>query len=449
MKSLKRSTYYKIGALALAILLSIILYVLLLTALPEYAGRVPFLLLLGVLDWFLFLDIYHYLKLKVNTSGVAFAIFWWLPMLFLVLFLIWTTIIPVQEMPAMPRTYLMGSAFIGYLVKLVLVAFFVPAYLLTGATLLFKRITVKSANWPGVTSNVLKKMGIFFGSLAFAGLIIGSTVWVYKFKIHRINLSIASMPAELEDLRIVQISDIHLGSWMSTKPLQRAVDSVNALRPDIIVFTGDLVNFSTAEVRGFESTLAGLKARLGIYAITGNHDYGDYTAWSSPEAKQQNFDDLVAFYKQLGWKLLLNQVDYINLDSARILIAGVENWSSTARFKRYGDLAKTMENHEFADVNILLSHDPTHWEAEVFKKYPEFDLTLAGHTHGMQMGIEAFGLKWSPAQYVYKHWAGLARFHQPDGSISNLYVNRGLGHIAYPGRVGILPEITLIKLSAK
>lgn len=449
MKSLKRSTYFKFGALGLILVLFTVMYVLLLSALPKYAARVPLMLLLGVLDWFLYLDIRRYLKLKFNNTGVVFAIFWWLPMLLLLAFLILSTIYPIQEIPALPRTYLPGISILGYLVKMVLVLFFVPAYLLTGATILFKRITGKPANWAGIISNVLKKMGIFFGSLAFAGLIIGSTVWVYKFKIHRINLSIASMPVALDNLRIVHLSDIHLGSWMSTKPLQRAVDSVNALKPDIIVFTGDLVNYSTAEVKGFESTLAGLKARLGIYSITGNHDYGDYTTWPSPEAKQKNFDDLVALYKQLGWKLLLNQVDYINVDSARIMIAGVENWSSTARFKRYGDLAKTMKNHDFADVNILLSHDPTHWEAEVFKKYPEFDLTLAGHTHGMQMGIEAFGLRWSPAQYVYKHWAGLARYHQEDGSISNLYVNRGLGHIAYPGRVGILPEITLIKLSAK
>lgn len=449
MKKYSRATYVKAGALSLIFALFSVLYVLLLTALPKYAGRLPLMLLLGMLDWFLYLDIRRYLKLKLNTSGVIFAIFWWLPMLLLLAFLIATTFVPIQELPAWPRNLFPGIAIIGYLVKMVLVAFFVPAYLFTAGMLLFNRITGKKATWPGITTNVFKKMGIFFGSLAFAGLIIGSTVWVYKFKIHRINLAIASMPPELNNLRIVQLSDIHLGSWMSTRPLQRAVDSVNALNPDIIVFTGDLVNYSTAEVKGFESILARLKARIEIYAITGNHDYGDYTTWPSPEAKQQNFDDLVAFYKQLGWKLLLNDVDYINVDSARILIAGVENWSSTARFKRYGDLAKTMKNHEFADVNILLSHDPTHWEAEVFKQYPEFDLTLAGHTHGMQMGIEAFGLRWSPAQYVYKHWAGLARYHQPDGSISNLYVNRGLGHIAYPGRVGILPEITLIKLIAK
>lgn len=212
MKSYNRTTYLKAGALALIFVLFLVLYVLLLTSLPNYAGRVPLMLLLGVLDWFLYLDIRRYLKLKVNTSGVVFAIFWWLPMVMLLAFLIVTTIIPIQELPAMPRTYLPGIAIIGYLVKMMLVAFFVPAYLLTGATLLFKRITGKKANWPGITSNVLKKMGIFFGSLAFAGLIIGSTVWVYKFKIHRINLSIASMPAELDNLRIVQLSDIHLGS---------------------------------------------------------------------------------------------------------------------------------------------------------------------------------------------------------------------------------------------
>lgn len=446
MKRYKRSTYIKAGVGALVLILFVILYVLLFNSLPKYAGRLPLMLGLGAIDWFLYLDIRRYLRLKYNASGIAFAVFWWLPMLALFAFLATTAFLPIQYVPALPRNVLPGIAIIGYMVKFVLVLFFIPAYLFTAAKLLFNRITGKKASRPGVILNGLKKMGIFFGSLAFAGLIIGSTVWVYKFKVHRVNLAIAGLPKELNNLRIVQLSDIHLGSWLSTRPLQRAVDSVNALNPDIIVFTGDLVNYSTAEVKGFESTLAGLKARYGIYAITGNHDYGDYTTWASPEAKQRNFDDLRDLYRQLRWKLLLNDVDYIQIDSARILIAGVENWSATARFQRYGDLEKTMHNREYADVNILLSHDPTHWEAEVYKDYPRFDLTLSGHTHGMQMGIEAFGLKWSPAQYIYKHWAGLATHRLPDGSLSKLYVNRGLGHIAYPGRVGILPEITLIKL---
>lgn len=290
-------------------------------------------------------------------------------------------------------------------------------------------------------------MGIFVGSLAFAGLLIGSTIWVYKFKVHNVNLFIEDLPEALDGLKIVQLSDIHLGSWMSVNPLQQAVDKVNELNPDIIVFTGDMVNFSSAEIKGFEKTLARLKAPLGIYAILGNHDYGDYVSWKTEQEKDENLRQLLDFYDRLGWKLLRNSTDSLNINGAKLLIAGVENWSAIARFKRYGDLAKTMENVEYGDFNLLLTHDPTHWEAEVSQNYRRFDLTLSGHTHGMQLGIEAFGVKWSPARYMFKHWAGLTIQSNAGGRDNYLYVNRGLGHIGYPGRVGILPEITLITLS--
>jgi predicted MPP superfamily phosphohydrolase len=190
-----------------------------------------------------------------------------------------------------------------------------------------------------------------------------------------------------------------------------------------------------------------MKAPMGVYGILGNHDYGDYTSWDSDSAKMQNMIDLELFYSKIGWKLLRNQSDLIFVDSASLLLAGVENWSATSRFRKYGDMQTTLDGYQEADLNILLSHDPTHWDAEVTGIYPQFDLTLSGHTHGMQMGIETAGIKWSPAQYIYKEWAGLYPYKTASGEINHLYVNRGLGHIGYPGRVGILPEITLIILS--
>ncbi len=431
---------------ALIISITLVLYFLLRHSLPKYAGRVPFLLVLFAIDYLLYRSLLPSWQNLRSVVRVVFALLWWMPIVVLTLFLASTALVPMQEMGSFFRIFFPGFALMAFIAKFIMLIPLLPAFLIRFADFfsnLFGRRLPSSVKRTFIT---FKKMGIFFGSLAFAGLLVGSTIWVYKFKTHRISISIQNLPDSLEGLRIVQLSDIHLGSWLNVSPLRKAVEQVNALKPDIIVFTGDMVNYSTAEVRGFESTLAGLKAPLGIYAILGNHDYGDYVSWNTDEEKEKNLQQLVAFYNSMGWILLRNETSVIERNGGSILLAGVENWSATARFRKYGDLHQTMKGAGLKDVNILLSHDPTHWEAEVSERFPEFDLTLSGHTHGMQMGIEAFGLKWSPASYIYKNWAGLTEKENPDGSKNYLYVNRGLGHIAYPGRVGILPEITLITL---
>lgn len=425
----------------------VLLFFLMQSAMPKYAARVPLLAVLFVVD----LLVLRYLSKLWQNLGkgwkLTIQLFWWLPFADLVFSLVISVAIPLDSMNTFLRVYLPGIAIIFFLVKTILIIALIPAFVLSILRLGFWRFKRKDLFLNGL--KFFKKMGILLGSLALAGLLVGSTVWVYKFKTHRVEVSIKNLPPAFDGLRIVQLSDIHLGSWLSNKPLQRAVDQVDDLNPDIIVFTGDMVNYSTSEVRGFENVLAQLKAPLGIYAILGNHDYGDYTTWKSREEKEENLQQMVDFFDTLGWQLLRNSTVEIEKDTARLLIAGVENWSATSRFKKYGNLEKTMQDVPYGDLNILLSHDPTHWETEVSKDYPEFDLTLSGHTHGMQMGIEAFGLKWSPARYIYDNWAGLTSVNLPDGRKSYLYVNRGLGHIAYPGRVGILPEITLITFSGE
>ena len=442
----KRKSLLTRAILSLAGILSIVvLFFLLKSAMPSYAARVPLLVVLFAGDLMLFL---YLSKLWSNLRKfwrVSIAVVWWLPLFVLILFLFGSAMFPLASMDDILRIYLPGFSLIFFLAKIVLIIFLIPSLILSAIQVAFYGNVSKDHFSGGI--KFFKRMGIFFGSLALAGLLVGSTVWVYKFKMHRINVSIKNLPEAFEGLKVVQLSDIHLGSWLSNKPLQRAVDQANALNPDIIVFTGDIVNYSTAEVRGFEGTLAQLHAPLGIYAILGNHDYGDYVSWKSNREKEENLQQLVDFYDNLGWKLLRNENVTIEKDSATLLMAGVENWSATSRFKKYGDLKKTMEHTSYGDLNILLSHDPTHWETEVSKDYPKFDLTLSGHTHGMQMGIEAFGLKWSPARYLYDNWAGLTSVDTPGGHKSYMYVNRGLGHIAYPGRVGILPEITLVTFS--
>ena len=423
----------------------VVLFFLLKSTLPKYAARVPLIAVLFAVDLMVFLYLSSLWRNLRKRWRVTIAVVWWMPLIALILFLIGSVVFPLASMNDILSTCLPGFSIIFFLAKIVLIIFLIPSLILSAIQQAFHGNDSRGYLSGGI--KFFKRMGIFFGSLALAGLLVGSTVWVYKFKIHRIEVSIKNLPEAFEGLRVVQLSDIHLGSWLNIKPLQRAVDEANALNPDIIVFTGDMVNYSTAEVRGFESTLAQLHAPLGIYAILGNHDYGDYVSWNSTREKEENLQQLVEFYDKLGWKLLRNETVTIKKDSATLLIAGVENWSATSRFKKYGDLKKTMENVSYGDLNILLSHDPTHWETEVSKDYPKFDLTLSGHTHGMQLGIEAFGLKWSPARYLYDHWAGLTSVVTPGGHKSYMYVNRGLGHIAYPGRVGILPEITLLTIS--
>jgi len=247
--------------------------------------------------------------------------------------------------------------------------------------------------------------------------------------------------------RIVQISDIHLGSWVSKNELKEAVTIINDLKADVVFFTGDLVNYSTEEAYPFEQILKSVQSKYGVYSILGNHDYGDYKRWSSKEAKARNMEEMFDFYKHLGWKLLLNENQVIEIEGEEIAIIGVENWGSMSRFQKYGDIEKAIAGVEDKPVKLLLSHDPSHWELIISKYRTTIDVTFAGHTHGAQFGIEIPGMRWSPAQYIYNYWAGLYSLLNP---ITNdkqyLYVNRGIGAIGYPGRVGILPEITVVDL---
>ena len=219
-------------------------------------------------------------------------------------------------------------------------------------------------------------------------------------------------------------------------------ERAQALKPDLIVFTGDLVNNLASEVGAYESIFSQLNAPLGVYSILGNHDYGDYVAWDSVEAKRQNMEELKSIHHRMGWRLLLNENVLLQRGDDKIALIGVENWSARVNFKKYGDLQRAYAGIDPSHFQILLSHDPSHWETEVTSSYPHIDLTLSGHTHGMQFGLELPGFRWSPVQYVYRRWAG--HYKQQD---QQLYINRGFGFLGYPGRVGILPEITLIELS--
>jgi predicted MPP superfamily phosphohydrolase len=224
--------------------------------------------------------------------------------------------------------------------------------------------------------------------------------------------------------------------------VEQGITKMLELEPDLVFFTGDLVNNKADEMDGWTEVFSKIKAPMGVYSILGNHDYGDYHPWPDQAAKEANFERLKSVHQTLGWNLLMNEHRIIERDGASFALIGVENWGAKANFSRYGDLKKAYAGSEPHPFKILLSHDPSHWDAQVCKEYNDIDLMLSGHTHGMQFGVEIPGIRWSPVQYVYKQWAGLYQNgHQ------HLYVNRGFGFLGYPGRVGILPEITFIEFS--
>lgn len=290
---------------------------------------------------------------------------------------------------------------------------------------------------------VIPILGLISGFLPFFVILYAVFKAAYRFKVHHHNIAFSSLPSSFHGLRIVQLSDIHVGSFnYRYKILERAVQKVNQLQPDYIFITGDLVNNYAWELRGWEAVLKKLKAKKEKYAILGNHDYGDYSTWESKQAKQDNFDGIKQFYYDIGFKLLLNDAEIISEHGEQIAIIGVENWGNKP-FKQYGDLQKSIENVVTIPFKILLSHDPTHWREEVQGK-TNIALTLSGHTHGMQAGFQYKKRQWSPIKYKYKHWAGLYRIED-----QYLYVNRGLGWLGFPGRLGMRPEITLLELERK
>ncbi|WP_249356406.1 metallophosphoesterase [Maribacter sp. ACAM166] len=288
---------------------------------------------------------------------------------------------------------------------------------------------------------VVPLIGVFSGFLPFFVILYAVFSAVYKFKVHHIKLKCDNLPSNFNDLRIVHISDLHLGSFnFKYHILERAIKNINQLKPDFILFTGDLVNNFAWELRGWDSVLNKLSAKQGKYAVLGNHDYGDYSQWSSEDEKQINFKNIKEFYNKIDFNLLLNDAERIGNGNEQIAIIGVENWGNPP-FKQYGNLQKALEKVEDISFKILLSHDPSHWREEV-AHHTNIALTLSGHTHGMQAGINLKNKKWSPIKYKYEHWAGL---YKEGGQY--LYVTTGLGWMGFPGRLGMRPEITCIDLT--
>jgi hypothetical protein len=286
---------------------------------------------------------------------------------------------------------------------------------------------------------VFPLIGLFSGFLPFFVIAYGIFKARYNFKIHHVKLTFNHLPKEFHGLKVVQISDLHLGSYNHQfHILERAIKKINQLEPDLLFFTGDLVNNFAWELRGWRKAFRHFSPKISKYAVLGNHDYGDYSKWDSKKAKQENFEAIKSFYKENDFKLLLNETEIIEKENEKIAIIGVENWGNPP-FKQYGDLQKALKGTEDIPFKILLSHDPSHWTEEVINQ-TNIALTLSGHTHGMQAALKLKNKEWSPIKYKYKHWAGL---YEQNNQF--LYVNRGLGWLGFPGRLGMRPEITSIK----
>jgi predicted MPP superfamily phosphohydrolase len=295
------------------------------------------------------------------------------------------------------------------------------AYLLPGLSYLFLGLPY------------LQYIGWIFSMSIFIGILYGIQFGRWNWKVHHVELSFPNLPESFEGKRIVQISDVHVGSFLHRyHKVQKAIDLINQQDADYVFFTGDLVNNKADEMNGWESLFSSIKAKKGKFSILGNHDYGDYVKWEQSEEKEQNLANLIRMHRTIGFQPLLN--DAVQLEEGCWLL-GVENWGK-APFRQSGKLSETLAKVPPAAFKLLLSHDPSHFDAQVVST--DIDLTMSGHTHGMQFGLERFGIKFSPVSFKYRKWAGLYQVGK-----QYLYVNRGFGFLGFPGRVGIYPEITL------
>ena len=338
-----------------------------------------------------------------------------------------------------------GSIFMVQTIKLVAFTFLLLDNLVRAIRELISRWVpwIKpEVNLPG--KNISRKEFLVRATLAAASvplLIKGFNIVniAYDYQVRRVRIKLPNLPRAFHGLRIGQISDIHSGSYGPNAQVGGGVDLMLQERPDMVFFTGDLVNRRTDEIHEYYGIFKKLQAPLGVFSILGNHDYGDYKTWPSPQAKRKDFELMLAAHRELGWELLRNENRILPGQGESLAILGVENWG-IKRFSKYGKIEDAYAGSEAASTRLLLSHDPSHWEAKVLG-YPDIDVTFSGHTHGFQFGVEAGNFRWSPSQYIYKQWAGLYQ----KGS-QYIYVNRGYGFVGMPGRIGIAPEITIIEL---
>jgi predicted MPP superfamily phosphohydrolase len=404
-----------------------------------------FLLIVLALDTYAFQVLRFFVKgLSANWRWIIFAGYWLMTLVF-VLWMIFNDAPVIQNVNKDVKTYLRGFFLMIYAAKMMCIIPLLIDDIRRFITWVISSTSSKEEAFDASRSKFLVGTAAVFGAIPLATLGYGMLRNVYRYKVREQDVAIDNLPTDLDGFRIVQISDIHSGSFAFVSPVSNAVDIINKLQPDIVFFTGDLVNSKADEMEPFIPIFKRIKAKHGVYSIMGNHDYGYYHNWADEDEEKENEKLFLGTHKAMGWNLLRNESAVISVNNARLGILGVENISAKPYFPKHGDLKKTHDACAACDVKILLSHDPSHWVMEVIEEFSDIDLTLSGHTHGFQFGIEIPGVvKWSPSQYMYEQWAGIYK-----KGMQYLYVNRGLGFLGYPGRVGILPEISLLTLTRK
>jgi predicted MPP superfamily phosphohydrolase len=417
--------------------------------------RTPFgtfivVVIMILLDIYVFMaikSVSHSISSKIRT--VLFSVYWLIAIVAIAGLLLFIFTGP-EFLPKKVRTYLFASILAFVFGQLVSSVFFLIDDVrrliqwLAGKAF-FRNTEVSEMSSNGISRSVfLSWLGLAAGTTLFGSLIYGFSN-KYNYKVKRIKLAFDNLPEGFNGLKIVQFSDVHSGSFMNKKAVEHGVEKIIAENGDLVIFSGDLVNDRAPEMKNYMDVFNKIKAPMGVYSTFGNHDYGDYVKWPyEGVTKEQNLINLAKIHEELGWRLMMDEHVELEKNGDKIALIGIQNWSAKAHFPRYGDMKKAYAGAEKYPFKILISHDPSHWDAQVRPEYSDIDLMLSGHTHGMQFGVEIPGFKWSPVQYIYKEWDGLYE----EGK-QKLYVNPGFGFIGYPGRVGILAEITVIELVKK
>jgi len=397
---------------------------------------VPYIVFLIVVEW------YAFQALKTVTQNKVWWTFYGVTVSLILGNIIWQTLIFDRSVGWTPWIAYGVGSFIALLsgqLVMILVLFFEDLSRIALSVYHFLA-TEQKIQLPE-RRKFVSQVALVLGTIPFSSLLYGMYQGRYNYRVLKYTLTYPSLPDSFDGFQITQISDLHCGSFDNTEKVAYGMELINQQKSDLLLFTGDLVNNKSSEARPWVDLVANIEAPYGKFSVLGNHDYGDYSSWESEAAKQKNMEEMYQTHKDMGFDLLLNESRYIEKNGEKIALVGVENWGA-GRFKKAGDLEKSIAQIQPEDFKILLSHDPSHWEAEVLPHSYPFHLTLSGHTHGFQFGIEIPGwIKWSPIQWRYKHWAGIYEEKE-----QKLNVNRGFGYLAYPGRVGIWPEITVITL---
>ena len=393
-----------------------------------------------LLDVYFFQILQNVIKLNTHFSKYILFFYWFFTFITIANFLLFAFDISIGYYP---RTIVFNIIIGNFFCKLISLPFILVDDLRRLICYFFK-----SENNKDSSSKISRSKFLSISASIAYGFPVASLTYgiissnVYDYRIRRKNLIFNKLPKSFDGIKICQISDIHIGSLNNTKAVIGGIDMVINEKPDIIFFTGDLVNNKFSELKNWGDILSKIKAPLGVHSILGNHDYGEYTSWSNKNEKNNNFQNLLSAQKEFGWNLMMNENKSITVDGDEISILGVENWGSS-RFQKYGDLDKAYSGLSKEEFKILLTHNPSHWNAQVTSLYNDIDLTLSGHTHGLQFGIEIGNFRISPARLAYDQWADLYQLNN-----QFIYVNRGFGFLGYQGRVGILPEITILNLES-